>query len=221
MAEARTGGHTAVVHVDPPSPQTVAARRAGVRDERVLAAVAAVPRDRFVPADRRGEAHLDRPLRIGAGQTTSQPSLIATMLSELALTGSERVLEIGTGHGYQAALLAHLAAEVHTVERHGPLAAEARRNLDALGLAVDVVEGDGTRGLAAHAPYDAIIVAAATAEVPPALGEQLTEHGRLVAPVGAADLQTVVVYERRGDHLEEVRRTTPVRFVPLVADELP
>lgn len=198
-----------------------AARRAGVRDERVLAALAAVPRDRFLPADRRGEAHLDRPVRIGSGQTTSQPSLVATMLSELELAGSERVLEVGTGHGYQAALLAHLADEVHTVERHGPLAAEARRNLAALGLDVDVVEGDGTQGLPAHAPYDAIIVAAAAAAVPPALAEQLVEGGRLVAPVGSSDLQTVVVHQRRGERLVEVRRTTPVRFVPLVAGEAP
>jgi protein-L-isoaspartate(D-aspartate) O-methyltransferase len=201
-----------------PTPQVAAARRAGVRDRRVLAALAAVPRARFVPADRSREVHLDRPLRIGSGQTTSQPSLIATMLCELELTGTERVLEVGTGHGYQAALLAHLAAEVHSVERHAALAVEARHNLGALGLEVDVVEGDGTRGLPEHAPYDAIIVAAATGAVPPALVEQLTDGGRLVAPVGGPDLQTVIVYERRGDELVELRRTTPVRFVPLVAD---
>jgi protein-L-isoaspartate(D-aspartate) O-methyltransferase len=204
-----------------PTPQVAAARRAGVRDERVLAALAAVPRDRFVPEERRREAHLDQPLPIGSGQTTSQPSLIATMLSELELSGSERVLEVGTGYGYQAALLAHLAAEVHSVERHVSLADEARDNLASVGLAVDVVAGDGTRGLPAHAPYDAIIVAAATDEVPPALAQQLTEGGRLVAPVGPSGLQTVVVYERRGDGLVELRRTTPVRFVPLVSDEGP
>jgi protein-L-isoaspartate(D-aspartate) O-methyltransferase len=213
-----SGLHTGGMRDRAHSPQVAAARRVGVRDGRVLAALAAVPRARFVPADRSGEAHLDRPLRIGSGQTTSQPSLIATMLCELELTGSERVLEVGTGHGYQAALLAHLAAEVHSVERHGALAIEARRNLAALGLEVDVVEGDGTRGVPEHAPYDAIIVAAATGAVPPALAEQLAAGGRLVAPLGGPDLQTVVVYERRGGELVELRRTTPVRFVPLVAD---
>jgi protein-L-isoaspartate(D-aspartate) O-methyltransferase len=197
-----------------------AARRAGVEDPRVLAAVAAVPRAAFVPEDVRGEVGLDRPLRTEEGQTTSQPSLIASMVAALELTGTERVLEVGTGYGYQAALLAHLAGEVHTVERFPALAARARENLAATGLSdVHVVAGDGTRGLPEHAPYDAIIVAAATSELPPALGEQLVEGGRLVAPVGPTDRQEVRLYERRGDGLTELRRLVGVRFVPLVSGD--
>jgi protein-L-isoaspartate(D-aspartate) O-methyltransferase len=193
-----------------------------VVDARVLAALAAVPRARFVASGARREVDLDRPLRIAAGQTTSQPSLVGTMLAELELDGSEKVLEVGTGSGYQAALLAHLAAEVHTVERHVTLAEQARSNLASLGLdAVDVVVGDGTLGLPGHAPYDAIVVAAAAPSVPEALVGQLREGGRLVAPVGPSDRQEVLVYERRGGALDLLRRSTAVRFVPLVADDAP
>jgi protein-L-isoaspartate(D-aspartate) O-methyltransferase len=204
------------------SAQVTAARRVGVRDPRVLAAVAAVPRDRFVPAAARREAAEDRPIRIGAGQTTSQPSLIAVMLEALELTGTERVLEVGTGFGYQTALLAHLAGEVHTIERLAELAEQARTNLASVGLdTVEVVVGDGTRGLPAHAPYDAIVVSAAAREVPTALAEQLVEGGRLVAPVGPDAWQEAVLFTRIDDGLQRTRRLTAVRFVPLIADAAP
>lgn len=204
------------------SAQVAAARRVGVRDPRVLAAVAAVPRDRFVPPAARHEAAEDRPIRIGAGQTTSQPSLIAVMLEALELTGSERVLEVGTGFGYQTALLAHLASEVHTIERLAELAEQARANLASVGLdRIEVVVGDGTRGLPAHAPYDAMVVSAAAREVPAALTEQLAEGGRLVAPVGPDACQEAVLFTRVSDGLERTRRLTAVRFVPLIADADP
>lgn len=185
----------------------------------MLAAIAAVPRDRFLPRQVRSGSDRDVPLRIGEDQTTSQPSLIASMLAALGLTGHERVLEVGTGTGYQAALLGHLAAEVHTIERHAALAAEARRNLDACGLQqVRVHHGDGTRGVPEHAPFHAIIVAAATAAIPAALAEQLVDGGRLVAPVGSPERQEVQIHERREGAVTLVERATPVRFVPLVSE---
>jgi protein-L-isoaspartate(D-aspartate) O-methyltransferase len=201
--------------------QVTAAERAGVRDARVLAALAAVPRAPFVPGGGRPrDLDRDQPLSIGEGQTTSQPSLVATMLEALELRGHERVLEIGTGTGYEAALLSHLAAQVHTIERIPQLAELARRNLADLGLDnVEVVAGDGTRGLPDRAPFDAVIVAAAADTLPAVLAEQVVPGGRVVAPLGPRDLQQVVVHEQRGGRLEVVRRTTRVRFVPLVADE--
>ncbi|MEX1177240.1 MAG: protein-L-isoaspartate(D-aspartate) O-methyltransferase [Nitriliruptor sp.] len=199
--------------------QAEAARRAGVRDERVLAALAAVPRDRFVPPAAHADADSDRPLRIGEGQTTSQPSLVAGMLEALELTGSERVLEVGAGSGYQATILSHLAAEVVTIERHASLAGEARQNLDACGRSnVEVVVGDGTRGAPGAGPFDAVIVAAASASVPRALVEQLRNGGRLVAPIGGPGTQRVVVHERDGGTLRVVAELSAVRFVPLVPD---
>ncbi len=201
-------------------PLVAAARRGGVTDRRILAALAAVPRERFVPPLHRAEADLDRPIPITEGQTTSQPSLIALMLSALELTGEEKVLEIGTGYGYQAALLAHLAAEVHTIERFPRLASRARENLAACGLdRVHVAVGDGTRGLPEHAPFDAVVIAAAAAEVPPVLAEQVVEGGRVVAPVGSTGHQDVVVYAVRDGQLVPVRHLTGARFVPLVPED--
>ncbi len=186
-------------------------------DERVLDAVGEVPRERFVPPDRRAEASRDRPVRIGQDQTTSQPSLVAMMCAALELRGTERVLEIGTGLGYQAAVLSHLAAEVCTVERHAELAEAARRNLDAVGIDnVTVVAGDGTRGLPDHAPFDAVIIAAAAPGIPPAITEQIVRGGRLVAPVSQRGVEQVLVYTRDPDGLTEQRRLTAARFVPLV-----
>lgn len=203
-------------------PLVTAARRAGVDDPGVLAALAATPRERFVPPDQRDWVDVDRPLPIGQGQTTSQPSLIAAMVTALHLDGHERVLEIGTGYGYQTAILTHLAAEVYSIERSAVLAARARENLEAAGVAGWHVEvGDGTQGLPAYAPYDAIVVAAAAAELPRALGGQLRDGGLLVIPVGQGDAAEVVVYEGRGGELEQVRRLMGVRFVPLVPGPVP
>ncbi len=196
-----------------------AARRAGVTDPRVLAAVAAVPRAAFVPRSARRLVDEDRPIPIGEQQTTSQPSLIASMLASLHLDGHERVLEVGTGTGYEAALLSHLVAEVHTVERYASLVEQARQNLAGAGCTnVHVHVGDGTRGWPDAAPYDAIVVAAATAEVPAALAAQLIDGGRLLAPVGGSGGQELIRYVARDGHLYEDRRIVPVRFVPLVPE---
>ncbi|MTV24117.1 protein-L-isoaspartate O-methyltransferase [Nitriliruptoraceae bacterium ZYF776] len=193
-----------------------AARRAGVVDERVLAALAAVPREPFLQVQDRARAGEDRPFPTSDGQTTSQPSLIATMLASLELDGTERVLDVGTGPGYQAALLAHLAREVHGLEVVPQLASLARENLTGLGLEVTVHVGDGWAGLPHLAPFDAIVVAAAAAEVPLELGAQLADGGRLLVPLGGVGGQELVLYRRDGDELREQRRLLPVRFVPFV-----
>lgn len=196
-----------------------AARRIGVHDARVLDAIAAVPREQFVAPPDRDSAQIDTPLPIGAEQVTTQPSLVAVMVASLGLQGDERVLEIGTGLGYQAAVLAHLAAEVYTVERFPDFAATARGNLAAIGLdRVHVVVGDGTRGLAEHAPYDAIVVAAAFPSVPAALGEQLRAGGRLVQPIGSGGNEDVTLFEATDGGLEPVRSVIGARFVRLVGD---
>ena len=187
-------------------------------DRRVLAAIAVVPRERFVAPDDLGHAYDNTALPIGCGQTISQPTVVARMLELLELAPADRVLDVGTGSGYHAALLSMLAAEVWTIERHARLATQAQVTLTELGVRnVTCVVGDGTRGLPDQAPFDAINVAAAAGvDVPPALVAQLGEGGRLVAPVG-----------RRRQHLVRVRRTAdglrrerldPVRFVPLVRD---
>jgi len=215
------GGHTGRMRRRrSEDPLVEAARRAGVDDPRILDAVAAVPRERFVPPESRREAIHDRPVPIGLGQTTSQPSLIAAMLHALELTSDDKVLEIGAGYGYQTALLAHLVAEVHAIERHEGLAVQARRNLAACGLEhVNVVVGDGTRGLPEHAPFDAMVIAAAAAHVPSVLGEQLVEGGRLIAPVGSSGHQETVLYRAQAGQLVPVRQLMGVRFVPLVPDD--
>lgn len=202
-------------------PLVAAAREAGVDDPRVLAAVARVPRASFVPEDQRRSADTDRPLPIGDGQTTSQPSLIAAMVAALELSGDERVLEVGTGYGYQTAILTHLAAEVFSVERFVSLARRARANLAAAGMIRWHVEvGDGTQGLPMFAPYDAIIVSAAASELPESFAAQLRDGGRLVAPVGETDAAQVVVYQARRGRLHPVSRLMGVRFVPLVAGDI-
>ena len=187
-----------------------------VGDERVLDAVRNVPRDRFVPPDLRAEAWDNVPLPIGAGQTISQPLVVARMCELLELAPSDRVLDVGTGSGYHAALLAYLCEWVWSIEVHEQLSHQAQANLDAAGIEnVTLVVGDGSRGLPEHAPYDAINVAAAAgAGVPRALQEQLAPGGRLVAPVEDGD-QRLVRLRRTGDRVEltELER---VRFVPLV-----
>jgi protein-L-isoaspartate(D-aspartate) O-methyltransferase len=190
--------------------------RPHVADERVLAAVRDVPRELFVPEGLQADAWENVPLPIGQGQTISQPLVVARMCELLELRGDERVLDVGTGSGYHAALLARLAAHVWSIERHAALSAQAARNLAAAGVDnVTLAVGDGARGLAAQAPFDAINVAAAAgAAVPAALEDQLAPGGRLVAPVQDGDQRLVVVRRTGG----ELTRTSleRVRFVPLV-----
>lgn len=199
-------------------PLVEAARRAGVTDPAVLAAVAAVDRSRFLPGRARRLAARDLPVAIGSGQTTSQPSLIALMLQALALQPHHRVLEVGTGSGYQTALLAELVAHVVSVERHAELAAAARERL-ADRPNVEVVVGDGTRGWPPQAPYDAITVGATGPHVPPALLDQLADGGRVVMPVARDGLEEVVVVQRDGEEVRQVASLGAVRFVPLVGEQ--
>jgi protein-L-isoaspartate(D-aspartate) O-methyltransferase len=188
-----------------------------VRDERVAGAFAAVPRAAFVPPGHEGRAYVDEPLPIPEGQVTTQPSLVARMLRALELEGSERVLEIGTGYGFQTALLAWLAHAVWSVERFGDLAAAARERLERRGVRnAEVVVGDGTEGLPAHAPYDAIVVSAAFTAVPPPLAQQLAPGGRLVQPIGSGGDEEVTVFERLPDGLRKVASVDGARFVRLV-----
>ena len=192
-------------------------RAEGVRDRRVLAAFRTVPRAGFVPPAAVGQAYLDTPIRIPHGQVTTQPSLIAAMVAALGLRGSERVLEVGTGLGFQTAILALLARQVVSVERFADLAAQARANLAAAGVGgVTVVVGDGTLGVPEHAPYQAIVVSAASPWVPGPLVEQLADGGRLVHPVGPGGHEDVTCFSRQADRLVVEARLVPARFVPLV-----
>ncbi len=193
--------------------------RAALHDERVLEAIASVPRDRFVPTEELGRAYENVALPIACGQTISQPIVIGRMLELLELDPGDRVLDIGTGSGYHAALLSRLAAEVWTVERHPELSAGAQAALSGLDMAnVTCVIGDGCEGLPDRAPFDAINVAAATAgALPPALEEQLAPGGRIVAPVGTERQHLIRV--RRTEHGLEREELDPVRFVPLVGGE--
>lgn len=190
-------------------------RRRGIADERVLAAMGRVPRELFVPPARRRAAYADAALSIGRGQTISQPFVVAATVALLALHGGERVLDVGTGSGYAAAVLAELGARVVGVERIPELAARARAALREAGYPdVAVVVGDGSLGVPEHAPYDAIAVAAAVPAIPAALREQLAEGGRLVAPRGSLSDQRLVLLERRGGSFVE-REEFACRFVPL------
>jgi protein-L-isoaspartate(D-aspartate) O-methyltransferase len=195
-------------------------RRRGIRDERVLEAMERVPREVFVPAVLRGHAYDDAALPIGGGQTISQPYMVARIAEELGLHGRERVLDVGTGSGYQAAVLAELADEVHSIERIPELAQRAREALAAAGYSdrVHVHVGDGTVGLPEHAPYEAIAVAAAAPEMPQSLYDQLAERGRLVVPVGPRTEQFLQVIVRSPEG-PAVLRTVPCRFVPLLGEE--
>jgi protein-L-isoaspartate(D-aspartate) O-methyltransferase len=195
-------------------------RRRDIADERVLAAMERVPRELFVPQSISARAYDDAALPIGEGQTISQPYMVARICEALSLRGHERVLDVGTGSGYQAAVLAELAGEVHTIERIPELAEDARATLDGAGYAdrVRVHVGDGTLGLPEHAPYAAIAVAAAAPEVPTTLYEQLEERGRLVVPIGGRrgqQLQLIV----RSPEGPAVVRSVPCRFVPLLGEE--
>jgi protein-L-isoaspartate(D-aspartate) O-methyltransferase len=212
MQEAHTTGR-------PGRPEDLvgALRARGVRDRRVIAAFRAVARARFVPPAAAGHAYLDAPIRIPHGQVTTQPSLIARMVAALGLTGTERVLEVGTGLGFQTAILATLARQVVSVERFADLAEQARANLTAAGLGrVTVVVGDGTLGVPEHAPYQAIVVAAASPRVPGPLIAQLVPGGRLVHPVGSGGDELVTAFHKQGDRLVADAHLTPAWFVPLV-----
>jgi protein-L-isoaspartate(D-aspartate) O-methyltransferase len=198
-------------------PLVEASRRAGVADPRVLDAIRAVDRVGFVPPVLSEEAELDRPLPIPHGQVTTQPSLVARMVEALELRGDERVLEIGTGYGWQTALLSRLAAEVWSVERWDDVAVTARRHLARAGATnVEVVVGDGSEGLPEHAPFEAILVSAAFPRVPPPLAAQLRETGRLVQPIGPGGSEDVVLFVKREGELHAVRTVTGARFVELV-----
>ena len=187
-------------------------------DERVLAAMERVPRELFVPDELRDRAYDDAALPIGEGQTISQPYMVARICEALALTGRERVLDVGTGSGYQAAVLAELAAEVDTIERLPELADLARRNLAAAGYPqVRVHTGDGTQGLPERAPFDVIAVAAAAPELPERLYDQLVLQGRMVIPVGRRRVQRLELIVRSPEG-PAVVRSVPCRFVPLVGE---
>jgi len=190
-----------------------------VVDERVLAAMERVPRELFVPERLQRRAYEDAALPIGEGQTISQPYMVARIAEALALTGDEHVLDVGTGSGYQAAVLAELADEVDTIERIPALAEQARDNLKAAGYErVQVHVGDGSQGLAACAPFSAIAVAAAAPELPQTLYEQLELRGRLVVPVGRRGVQQLQVIVRSPEG-PAVLRSVPCRFVPLLGEE--
>jgi protein-L-isoaspartate(D-aspartate) O-methyltransferase len=186
-------------------------------DERVLAAMERVPRELFVPKGERHRAYADAALPIGHGQTISQPYMVARIAEALGLGGGEKVLDVGTGSGYQAAVLAELAGDVHTIERIPELAQRAEANLERAGYAdrVTVHVGDGTLGLPEHAPYDVVTVAAAAPEMPQKLYDQLVRGGRLVVPVGSQSGQRLELVVRSPEG-PAVRRSVPCRFVPLV-----
>jgi protein-L-isoaspartate(D-aspartate) O-methyltransferase len=192
-------------------------RRLGIRDERVLEAMGRVPRHLFVPETRRHQAYsVDVSINIGSGQTISQPRVVAAMTEAARLQADHRVLEVGTGSGYQAAVLATMVRFVLSVERLPGLAREAKARLDGLGFEnVSVKAMDGTLGWRAHGPYDAILVTAGSPEVPRALVEQLGDGGRLVVPVGTREQQVLQVVERRGATTTS-RQLQPVCFVPLI-----
>jgi protein-L-isoaspartate(D-aspartate) O-methyltransferase len=191
----------------------------GIKDNRVLAAMARVPREEFVPADERGDAYEDGPLPIGFDQTISQPYIVAFMTEQLRLKSSDRLLEVGTGSGYQAAVLAELVADVYTLEIVEPLAKAAEATLQRLGYKnVHLRVGDGYQGWPAEAPFDAIIVTCAPDKVPEPLVEQLKDDGRMVIPVGERFAQQLYLLEKKNGQLKE-SVTLPVRFVPMVREQ--
>jgi protein-L-isoaspartate(D-aspartate) O-methyltransferase len=194
-------------------------RARGISDPCVLDAMLRVPRHEFVPEPYRAQAYEDHPLPIGDGQTISQPYIVALMLESLQLAPTEKVLEVGTGSGYVTALLAELAAQVFSIERHASLAESARSVLAALGYTnIGVFTGDGALGLTAGAPFDAILVSAAALRVPPALPSQLGDGGRMIIPIGSPDSQQLQFIRMvNGRPINSLREL--VRFVPLVPDQ--
>jgi len=194
-------------------------RRRGIHDERVLAAMGEVPREAFVAPEMRHRAYADSALPIDEKQTISQPWIVAAICQALELTGGEHVLEVGTGSGYSACVLSLLAREVISIERYDSLAGAARETLEAFRVAnVEVVVGDGSRGVPERAPFDAIAVHAAAPAAPAALISQLADSGRLVVPIAAEAADLLTQLRRRGDRIE-VATIGPCRFVPLVGEE--
>ena len=197
-----------------------AIERTGLTDPRIVAALRHVDREDFVPESLRRDAYSDRPIPIPEGQTTSQPSLIAHMIDAASPGPTDRVLEVGSGYGFQTALLAELAERVVSVDRWPALVEAARKNLERNGVTnVGVYLGDGWKGWPDEAPYDAIVVSAVADEVPEALGEQLAEGGRLVIPVKRSRSDDVLLYTKEMGKLRLVRVVTPARFVPLVRED--
>lgn len=193
-------------------------RARGISDERVLAAMQRVPRDRFAPERYRDQAYEDHPLPIGEGQTISQPYIVALMLQALVLRETDKVLEIGTGSGYLTALLAELAADVVSIELHASLAEAARALLSEMGYRnVHVIAGDGSHGFSQSAPYDAIIVSAAAPQLPQELLDQLADGGRMIIPVGPEDTQQLQFIEKRDGEIHNTWREL-CRFVPLISE---
>ena len=191
----------------------------GITDHRVITAMRKVPRHLFLPEEAHKYAYVDSPIRIGSGQTISQPYIVAFMTELLKVQPSHRVLDVGTGSGYQAAILGELADDVHSIERHPELAESAAERLDALGYHnVHVHVGDGTQGYPPAAPYDRVIVAAAAPSVPDSLLEQLAEGGRLVLPVGSRGSQRLVVCERKKGEVSQWDSISVV-FVPLIGEK--
>ncbi|MGG7575987.1 protein-L-isoaspartate O-methyltransferase family protein [Streptomyces sirii] len=204
-----------------PGPENLvsAARTAGVTDERLLGALRVTPRSAFVPASCRASAYADVPVAIDHGQVTTQPSLVAMMVAALGLTGDERVLEIGSGYGFQTALLARLAGYVVGVERYADMAEQARTHLAGQGIRnAEIVVGDGTLGAAERGPFDAIVVSAAFPEVPPPLAAQLRAGGRLVQPIGPGGQERVELYEKTDRGLVCQRTVAFAHFVRLYGE---
>jgi protein-L-isoaspartate(D-aspartate) O-methyltransferase len=190
--------------------------RRHIRDQRVLDAMRTIPRHRFVPREQEHLAYIDAPLPIGSGQTISQPYIVALMTELLDIKSTDRVLEIGTGSGYQAAILSQIAKQVFSMERLSDLAERARNVLSELGIKnVEVVTGDGSQGLETHMPFDGIIVTAAAPKVPKPLEKQLSEGGRLVLPVGSRVGQVLELWRRKDEELV-CEKMAPVAFVPLI-----
>lgn len=193
-------------------------RERGIEDERVLAAMGAVPREAFVPPRRRRRAYADSAQPIGEEQTISQPWIVAAICQALALDGSERVLEVGTGSGYSTRVLSLLAAEVVSIERHEALASAAREVLASLGAAnVELLVGDGSGGLPGRPAFDAIAVHAAAPMAPPGLVAQLADGGRMVVPLASDSIDVLTVLRRRGEEIES-EALSPCRFVPLIGE---
>jgi protein-L-isoaspartate(D-aspartate) O-methyltransferase len=206
-------------HLPPSGPDRLvrAAEASGVHDGRVLDALRRVPREGFVPPERIPEAYADRPIPIPHDQVTTQPSLVAQMVAALRLDGTERVLEVGTGLGFQTAILATLSRRVWSIERLTDLAAAAEANLRAAGIRnADVIVGDGTLGLPEAAPFDAIVISAASPRVPHPLAEQIAEGGRLVHPLGPGGDETVTLFVKEGNDLVPVGLVVLAYFVRLV-----